>query len=730
MAVIFKVFNIVIVVFVSILATLALVLSQGDALTRSMTQYPTGSRNLVISGVAQERAPAVLGAFGRLVDTEQAAFVRVDNVLSSTDSSVTGLRIGIMARPDALPRSLDFHFLGTAIMDRAKLRDLLAAEPTKTIGLDGNAADVIAPMPSLTFAPRVAVLQLPELVTRSGTINGTYRILGLDDSQFAALVVSLTSVTSQSEQSLRGELQGGAATQGLALVFVTGLLAATTVLLATILVFAAVRVLRVLGVHLLVGRSRGEFALSVFRPVLVAAACTVPVSMALTFVMAPAFGFTASLVLAAFGGALVGPALVTVCVGLASLVLLAVKPVDAIQDRYSKRLLTTTVAVVYVVIMAGLTSAFYGLDAPLKSVSELRDVAQSWKAFQDEEILYSEAPGNDPMIGGLRSPQHVKDFYDWYRSIAGTPGVTLVNTVYYGQDILTGWTGVYKSVPVKPFWYMAASPSYLRSQGVNVSQEALTRAERGERIFLMPKSLKASESTALQGWLRETSRVKGKASITTEYVKDPQVGFLPLASEDRLFTWNTDPSRPYSSSEPVILLLTPQNMIPFESESLSAVGLENSYVKLSRTAAERVTTPQYLAQFHLDDNQPTFLPVSDFIAGLTKTIQQVIQLFGVVIGLLALFTITLVGVLTSLYSNLHLEEIAVKRMLGHGLIGIFWRISVFVSASTGMCLGAALLLRSATAAQANLMLLMVQVTVLLLLARRYTRLQLNTVMKS
>ena len=730
MGVIFRVFNIVLVVFISILASVALVLSQGDALTRSMTQYPASSRNLIISGTTEDRAPAVLDVLGRLVDTDRGAAVRVDNVLSSADSSVTGLRIGILARPDSLPPSLDFYFLGAAMIDGAKLRDLLAAEPTKTIGLDVNAADVIAPMPSLTFAPRVAVLQLPELVTRSGTINGTYRIVGIDDSQFAALATSLSSVTGQSEESLRGQLQGGAASQGIAQVFVTGLLAATTVLLATILVFAAVRTLMVLGVHLLVGRSRGEFALSVFRPVLVAVACTVPVSMALTFVMAPDFGFTTPLVFAALGGAMIGPAFVTVCAGLASLVLLAVKPVDAIRDRYSKRLLTAAVAAVYVVAMAGLTAAFYGLDAPLKSVSELREVAQSWKAFHEEEILYREAPGNDPMAGGLRSPQHGKDFYDWYRSIADTPGVTLVNTVYYGPDILTGWTGVYETVPVKPFWYMAASPSYLRSQGVDVSQEALNRAERGERIFLIPKSLKASESTALQGWLRETSQVTGETSITTEYVKDPRVGFVPFAPDEPLFTWNTDPTRPYMSSEPVILLLTPQNMIPFESESLSAVGLDNSYVKLSRAAAERVTTPQYLAQFHLDDNQPIFLPVSDFIAGLTKTIQQVIQLFGVVIGLLALLTLTLVGILTSLYSNLHLEEIAVKRMLGYGLVGIFWKISVFVSAATFVCLGVALLLRSTTAAQANVTLLVVQVTVLLLLARRYTRLQLNTVMKS
>ena len=47
---------------------------------------------------------------------------------------------------------------------------------------------------------------------------------------------------------------------------------------------------------------------------------------------------------------------------------------------------------------------------------------------------------------GCESPQHGKDFYDWYRSIADTPGVTLVNTVYYGQDILTRWTGVCETV--------------------------------------------------------------------------------------------------------------------------------------------------------------------------------------------------------------------------------------------------------------------------------------------
>ena len=77
MGVIFRVFNIVLVVFISILASVTLVLSQGDALTRSMTQYPATSRNLIISGTTEDRAPAVLDVLGRLVDTDTVSYTHL-----------------------------------------------------------------------------------------------------------------------------------------------------------------------------------------------------------------------------------------------------------------------------------------------------------------------------------------------------------------------------------------------------------------------------------------------------------------------------------------------------------------------------------------------------------------------------------------------------------------------------------------------------------------------------
>ena len=193
--------------------------------------------------------------------------------------------------------------------------------------------------------------------------------------------------------------------------------------------------------------------------------------------------------------------------------------------------------------------------------------------------------------------------------------------------------------------------------------------------------------------------------------------------------WNVDPTLAQRAIDPVVLILTPENMIPFESESLAAVGLENSYVKLSAAAAANFTDPAYLAQFSLADNKPEFLPVSSFIAGLKKTIQDFLGLFATVAVFLCVFCLILLVTLMKLFSTTYRESLAVKRMLGHSLSRLFAPTIIVVGAAGALAVGSAILAQSTSAVLANVVMLIIQSLMIAFLGRRYSRLQISSTLK-
>ncbi len=47
---------------------------------------------------------------------------------------------------------------------------------------------------------------------------------------------------------------------------------------------------------------------------------------------------------------------------------------------------------------------------------------------------------------------------------------------------------------LEPFWYLAASPSYLKQVGADVPAELVDKAEQGTRVYLLPNSLGATQT--------------------------------------------------------------------------------------------------------------------------------------------------------------------------------------------------------------------------------------------
>jgi hypothetical protein len=720
-----KITSSALVIVIGALTSVLFILNQGSILRQEVEEYPRGSTQIYLYGVPEERAADVLAVLGEFSEDATSAVVRVDHELADVDGTVTGMRVGVATASEA-PPSLALSFLGTPLFGTGQIEDLVSADPAASIGLDANAADVIHDVPELVFAPRITVVQLARLVESSGTINGTYRVVGGGEERLTQLASALEPVTGLSSEHMLTPLRGQNTDGGLTAGLLGGFVIAAALLLLLVLVFEAVRAFRVLGVHLLFGRSRWGFAFSLFRPVVVAVVVAAGLSMVLTLAMAPGYELNLTMLGAVWSAATVGALPSLGCLAIAVVALVAIKPVDAILGRFSKRLLLGVLAGFYVVAVAGFTVTFVYLDGPIKEAAALADVRESWSAVADQQILYHTSAGQDQASFTGQSSEYQRDFYEWYSAIADDPGVSLVNTQHFDQSVINAWSGVYASVPEQPFWYVAASPNYLAAQGFTVNADLVARAEAGERVFLIPDTWDDSTQAAMRGWLTEKSDISYEPSIRTAFFDDRIVSFEGYRPAEPLFSWSTDPAGRQGATDAVILVTTPENMVPFESESLVAVGLDNSYVKLDGDAATSYTSPSYLAPFHLDDNQVEFLPVSDFVAGLTKTIQSVLQLFGAVILFLSLFCLIMLVALTKLYSTTYREALAVKRMLGYSFVSIFAPALALIGVVGVVATTTAALSLSKSAVLGNTIMLAAQLIVFVFLACRYSRLQLST----
>jgi hypothetical protein len=197
-----------------------------------------------------------------------------------------------------------------------------------------------------------------------------------------------------------------------------------------------------------------------------------------------------------------------------------------------------------------------------------------------------------------------------------------------------------------------------------------------------------------------------------------------------MLTWSENPSLPSTVTNPVIFLATASNMIPFESESLSASGLQNSYVKLDGNAAAAYLSQSYLAKYKLDDNHPRFLAVKDFIAGLQKSLSDTLQLYGAIAFLSILVELVLIAALVKIFAISRREEIAVKRLMGHPLLGIFLPPMLLIITVSSLCVLGALALRSNSAVAIAAVAGILQIVLLLFQARRASRTQVSQMIKA
>lgn len=695
-----RIINVAVIVLFALMAvafTLESIVNVGIDFGQKVREYPDSGFEFSLIKAPEESANKVQEFLWKCADDNDAMIIRRDDVLSKIDGSVDAYHLGFYGNVSKNSDALELKMGSADLLNEVNLSKLLTSGPDSTLGLDKIRPDMVGGIPSIKFSPRLVAVQLQKLIEDSGTIRGKYSVVGLSQQQFDSLVGELSSATGLTTDEILHPLAGSATSESFfnSIMLAVGIICFVLVGLVT-LIWALLQV-KPFGVHLILGWSKAGYLLKSYAIFLAGIACLaiVPVILCLHCFI----DFPLQFVLLSVVPAQILKFFVIAVLALLPSVLavLLVRPVAAIRGQISHRSLLVLVVGLFLFSSVGTVASLRMIDGPLREVRNLSEVQAKWQDYGDYQILYKDSVGDNPSSFAQQSDEHLKELYSWYSAIQDLPGVSLVHTAYYGSDLFDIWKGSFNTVPIKPFWYMTASPSYLQEVGFDVTTEDSASAKDGVRVYYLPDTYSEDERQALEGWLSEDALKDRGESIVTPFMQDQQIEFRYYTPKDNLFMWNSELSESFEAPDPVVLLTTAENMTPFESESLNAIGLSQSYLKLTGEAVASYANQDYLAQYSLDDNQLEFRPANDFIAGLQKNMTEFIQLFGGVALFIIILDLGLLAAVITLYGKINLETVAVKRLLGFPLMNIFWMpfilvisvglISVVTSALLGSAIG-------------------------------------------
>ena len=163
---------------------------------------------------------------------------------------------------------------------------------------------------------------------------------------------------------------------------------------------------------------------------------------------------------------------------------------------------------------------------------------------------------------------------------------------------------------------------------------------------------------------KDTKNIRSD-DIKTSFNENKEFEFLKYQFNQEVFSFSTKSVDKLMIKDPIILVITPENMIYRETESLIAIGLENSYIKLEGEAEAKYLSQEYLSKFNLNDNYIEFATIRLFVDGIQKDLWLTIQLFlGTLIAITFIVIILLISIIT-IFQNAYKEKISVKKFLGY-----------------------------------------------------------------
>lgn len=708
----------ILLIFMAASHCLQVISVNGERLSRELSSYPVSGKYFSLNEVAADKENRVLDKLLEYTQQHNAFTVRRDYIFSEVDGGVAGYRFGVFGDPTRNSATVELDFLGTKILSADKYKTLLSAPPEKTLGVDKAKADSLGELPQVLFGPRVTAMQLRQLVTISGTAKGNYWIAGISDTDFKELISNLSKTAELPADSLTKAPAHSAATASLLPVVGISVLAITFILITIILVLQSFQSFKEFGTYQLLGWSKSAFLIKYLKPIVFGAAI-ISLALALSLLIAfNGFAYTPRLIGEQFAFSLLYFFLSLLTLIPTAIIFYLTQPIAAIRNRVSLKPLLVFLLLLFISTSAIFTVGVRALDGPLSQVQQAETTKRLWQKYSDLQILHTTSVGNDEATFHKYDGKYAADLFKWYKSIAEQPGAYFAYTSFYDSGILKTWkNGAYKHVPEREFWLMQYSPNYLERIDFKVSADDVNAAKSGARVYYLPDTYSENERKNMESWLIEDASKLRESKLETEFTKNPKFVFKTYKPNSEVFTWDAKSVKTVAAKDPVIFVATPENFTPFESESLNAIGLENSRIKLTKTAADKFTSGEYLAKYELSDNKLTFLPVNDFIAGLQKNISTFIAFFGGIFLMVASLQVVLLVAIVNLFTRINAESVAVKRLLGYPVMAIYAFPLITVFAVDLLMLILSVLIRTNVGISSTIAITAVQLLVFTIAAR-------------
>jgi hypothetical protein len=664
----------VFVVIQGILLTLLMMFFLNQAYLEAWQTYPAEGQapTVYLKNIPNDKKVEVQQYLFAAAEGQGLFLVRRDSNLKN-DGSFSGFRIGVYG--NVADNEVGLSFMGQTILDEDNLKRLLASENQRsTLGVDRGSVDSLEALPYFRLFEQTVVMQLPQLISDSDAVDGAYHIIGLStEAEAAGFLEGLSLATGLSGEELLRETSGSFQDtdfrRDILFVF-TGALVFLNIVSFLVI---AVRSLEKQGKLTLLGWSRGAFAKEILGPFLLTALVVAPFTGVGGWLLAGWDGILTTVFSFFILSALMNLLLTAAEATLAAVVIMLIRPLDAIHGRIPKKALYAFGVFAYLFVSAGSVLCGYYVDGPGQALSENAKLSRHWRAVSGYQVLNSIAVGQDTDSITGQSKQLDQDIYDWYSFIAEEDGVYLIKTQYYDNYLLGLWRsdGIYSTTPTDPFWLFTVSPNYLASLGMEIDQADLEKARTGARLYLLPDTLSTEERNQIIRWISEdTTRSLSPGDIQTKFTNDPKFEFVTYRPDQDFFTWGTTSDTSMEEEAPIIYVATPENMRYFETESLRAIGFDG-YLKFADTdVMDRHTQTDVLSRFGLSDNELSFLPVQGYIDGLQKGILLALSWFGGALLVLVLILIGLLLTLATIFRIANQEKIQVKKYLGFS----FWQL--------------------------------------------------------
>lgn len=595
-------------------------------------------------------------------------------ITKKTESITEGPRIltvGVLSSPGSEANSFDsFDILGTQVINRQKINELLGHSSESYLGYGMDTNNKVDDLPYVLGSVYFKLDQ----ITPGYNLGNSCVVLGLSPEEFDELVNQISEATGLHKEKFITNYSGSAVEIGL-FYYVAGV---TFIILSIsfclLTYYNSLQELKKLGVHVMLGWSKSDYVVHHYFFYCALAAVLLPLAFMWTMVNCSGFDITGSFLLFAFISAMPAILVVVVSVLISAAPLLTIRPVDAILGRLSQKGLYVLTAIIYalccVVVFAGSTY----MDAPITMYSNLLSTQENWSVYKDWYIVRNHVSQGNFFNG--RPMDKSKELFDWYKDHEHDKGVYIAHVNQIGEATLNAYE-VNSSI-LKPFDVLIASPSYLKEIGVALTDEQVKKAENGTRIYLVPNSYSEEQKSLLRELVARSDKIF-ESDIVTPYMQNPSSEFIEYDASGGFFTWSTNIDSPSISTNVVIKVVTSNNMVPTESESLVATGLDNSYIKLSPEAAANLLDSSGVVELSDDGFGTQFSSIESFIKDYRKSLQELFLLFGVVIVLMfAAITVIQISMI-SIVQRLNERKIAVECMLGFGIYKQYINIFLVVN---------------------------------------------------